>query len=158
MVAPSAIEIVYDFGEVRRKTKHYFLKVASIASSFVAGGELCFAYNRLNIITCWRLSNFRSRDNTVWVCKYVVDVTYVFQKCSEDFGLGGGSNLGMEVQNMVFHPALPYILYLQIRGKVIACDVSTRTVELVYDFGEAWRKTQEYKLFSYEWPQWPRLL
>ncbi|XP_015057218.1 F-box protein At5g03970-like isoform X1 [Solanum pennellii] len=122
------------------------------------GGELCFAYNRLNIITCWRLINFRSRDNAVWVWKYVVDVTDIFQKCSEDFGLGGGSNLGMEVQNMVFHPVLPCILYLQIRGKVIVCDVSTRVVELVYDFGEAWRKTHEYKLFSYEWTQWPRLL
>uniref|UniRef100_A0A3Q7JPJ7 Uncharacterized protein n=1 Tax=Solanum lycopersicum TaxID=4081 RepID=A0A3Q7JPJ7_SOLLC len=31
-------------------------------------------------------------------------------------------------------------------------------IEIVYEFGEAWRKTKPYKLFSYEWLQWSRLL
>lgn len=124
----------------------------------LSGGELCFSMNHLNTITCWRLSHFPTQDNAVWIWKYVVGVATLFQKYSENFGLGGGSALSVEVRNMVFHPAFPDILYLQIRGKVISYDVKTRTAELVYDFGEAWRKTQRYKLFSYEWPQWPRLL
>ncbi|XP_055825682.1 F-box protein At5g07610-like [Solanum dulcamara] len=123
----------------------------------LSGGELCFASNRwTTTITCWRLSNFPSRD-AVWVWKYDVDVATVVQKCQEDFGLGGNNALGFDVGNMIFHPALSDILYLQIRGKVISYDLNTSAVELVYDFGQPWRKTLHYKLFSYEWPQWPRL-
>ncbi|KAM3399071.1 F-box protein like [Capsicum galapagoense] len=105
----------------------------------LSGGELCFA------------------SNGVWVWKYDIDVATVVQKCREDFGLGGGNALGFKVQSMVFHPALPDILYLQIRSKVISYDMKTSSAELVHDFGEAWRKTVHYKLFSYEWPQWPHL-
>ncbi|MCD7469284.1 hypothetical protein HAX54_008212 [Datura stramonium] len=123
----------------------------------LSGGELCFASIDWTTIICWQLSNFPSRD-AVWVRKYVLDVATVVQKCQENFGLGGRSALDVEVRNMVFHPALPHILYLQIRGKVISYDLKTATAQLVYDFGDAWRKTQHYKLFSYEWPQWPRLL
>ncbi|PHU03835.1 hypothetical protein BC332_29086 [Capsicum chinense] len=122
----------------------------------LSGGELCFASNSGTTISCWRLNNFPSRD-AVWVWKYNVDVATVVQKCREDFGLGGGNALGFKVRNMVFHPALPDILYLQIRSKVISYNVKTSTAELVHEFGEAWRKTVHYKLFSYEWPQWPPL-
>ncbi|KAM3302936.1 hypothetical protein P3S67_013966 [Capsicum chacoense] len=93
----------------------------------LSGGELCFASNSGTTISCWRLNNFPSRD-AVWVWKYNVDVATVVEKCREDFGLGGGNALGFKVRNMVFH-----------------------------DFEEAWRKTVHYKLFSYEWPQWPPL-
>ncbi|KAL3354553.1 hypothetical protein AABB24_018952 [Solanum stoloniferum] len=116
----------------------------------LSGGELCFASKGWTI-PCWRLNNFPSRD-AEWVWKYNVDVVTIIQKCGENFGLGGGN-----VQNIVFHPVFPDILFLQINGKVISYDVKTSTVELVYDFGEAGRKTKHYKLFSYEWPQWPRL-
>ncbi|KAF3673955.1 hypothetical protein FXO37_06684 [Capsicum annuum] len=122
----------------------------------LSGGELCFALNSGTIISCWRLNNFPSRD-AVWVWKYDIHVSIVVKKCREDFGLGGGNALGFEVRNMVFHPALPDILYLQIRSKVISYNVKTSTAELVHDFGEAWRMTVHYKLFSYEWPQWPRI-
>ncbi|PHT69178.1 hypothetical protein T459_28665 [Capsicum annuum] len=122
----------------------------------LSGGELCFASNGGTAISCWRINNFPSR-NPVWVWKYDIDVATVVQKCREDFGLGGGNAPGFKVRNMVFHPALPDILYLQIRSKVISYDMKTSSAELVHDFGEAWRKTVHYKLFSYEWPQWPHL-
>lgn len=51
---PHTAEIVYDFGEVRRKTKHYFLKVASIASSFVAGNTNIFYL--LSIVSTLKLN------------------------------------------------------------------------------------------------------
>ncbi|XP_059310846.1 F-box protein At5g49610-like [Lycium ferocissimum] len=121
----------------------------------LSGGELCFAYGWKTTIICWRLSNFPSPDNAEWVRKYVVDVAIEIAKCPEDFGVGGNNT---NVHNIFFHPALPHILYLQIRGKVISYDLKTSTAELVYDFGEAWWKTKYYKLFSYDWPQWPRLL
>lgn len=118
----------------------------------LSGGKLCIALNSWTTITCWRL------NDAEWVRKYVINVASLVKRCQEDFGLGGGgSGLGMEIRNMVFHPALSHVLYLQIRGKVVCYDVKTRTAQLMYDFGEAWRKTQHYKLFSYQWTQWPRL-
>ncbi|XP_055825714.1 F-box protein At5g49610-like [Solanum dulcamara] len=122
----------------------------------LSGGELCFASTGWTTITCWQLNSFPSRDS-IWVRTFAVNVPSVVQKCQEDFGLGGGSSIDREVRNIVFHPALPHILYLQIRSMVISYDLITNNAELVYDFGEAWRKTKHYKLFSYEWPQWPRL-
>ncbi|CAN4119913.1 unnamed protein product [Withania somnifera] len=122
----------------------------------LSGGVLCFASTGWTTITCWQLRNFPNRD-AVWVRTYAVNVATVVKKCREDFGLGGGTALDREVRNMVFHAALPHILYLQIRSMVISYDLKKSAAELVYDFGEAWRKRLHYKLFSYEWPQWPRL-
>ncbi|KAH0747573.1 hypothetical protein KY285_009230 [Solanum tuberosum] len=81
----------------------------------LSGGELCFASNRwTTTITCWRLNNFPSRDNAKWVIKYVINVATLIKKYPKYFGVGDGI---AKVQNMVFHPALPHILYLQIKGK-----------------------------------------
>ncbi|CAN4120349.1 unnamed protein product [Withania somnifera] len=110
----------------------------------VSGGESYFATNYwTKTITCWQLNNYHSPDNAVWIWNYAVDVATIIQNCP--------------VRNNAFHPALPNMLYLQIRSKIISYDLKTSAAELVYDFGEAWRKTQHYKLFSYEWHQWPRL-
>ncbi|XP_015060483.1 uncharacterized protein LOC107006443 [Solanum pennellii] len=122
----------------------------------LSGGKICLASTGWTTITCWQLNNFPSRD-AVWVRKYAVNVASVVEKCEQDFGLGGGSSLDRELRNMIFHPALSHMLYLQIRSMVISYDLEINTAEFVYDFGEAWRKTIHYKLFSYEWPQWPRL-
>ncbi|OIT19943.1 hypothetical protein A4A49_40567 [Nicotiana attenuata] len=123
----------------------------------LSGGALYFALNCGDAITLWRLeSDIRSRDAVVWVRKYNADAAATMMQCPEAFGLTG--SLSVEVQNMVIHPAVPYIFYLDVRGKVISYDLETDVAQPVYDFGEPWWKTQHYRLFAYEWHQWPRLL
>ncbi|XP_060218320.1 F-box protein At5g03970-like [Lycium barbarum] len=123
----------------------------------LSGRALYFALSvRLATVTVWYLaSNIRSRD-AVWVKKYVANVANTVLKCPDAYGLVSSPRI--EVQNMAIHPAVPRIFYLGIRGKVISYDFETDNAELVYDFGESYGKTYRYKLFSYEWHQWPRLL
>ncbi|XP_059306750.1 F-box protein At5g03970-like [Lycium ferocissimum] len=134
----------------------------------LSGGALYFTLNCRDAITVWRLeSHIRNRD-AVWVRKYDANVAATVMQCPEAFGLGGDALrvkafghtgfLRVEVQNMVIHPAVPHIFYLDVRGKVISYDLEMDIAQLVYDFGEPWRRTQHYKLFAYEWHQWPRLL
>lgn len=99
----------------------------------------------------WQLeSNIRSRD-AVWVRKYETD-----DATTIPFGLTG--SLHIEVQNMDIHPAIPHIFYLDVKGKIISYDMQTDIAELVHDFGEYGWRTKHFKLFSYEWHQWPCLL
>ncbi|XP_059290475.1 F-box protein At5g49610-like [Lycium ferocissimum] len=134
----------------------------------LSGGDFYFALNYGEEITVWKLeSNIRSRV-AVWVVKYDADVAATVLQCPEAFGLGGDTlrveafgitgSICIEVLNMVIHPVFPHIFYLDIRGKVISYDLETDTAEFVYDFKEPWWKTVHYKLFPYEWHQWPRLL
>lgn len=135
----------------------------------LSGGALDFALNCGDAITVWRLeSDICSRDAVVWVRKYDAEVAATVMQCPDAFGLGGDTlrvkafgltgSLSVEVQNMVIHPAVPYIFYLEVRGKVISYDLETDIAQLVYDFGEPWWRTQHYRLFAYEWHQWPRLV
>ncbi|XP_060171085.1 uncharacterized protein LOC132602082 [Lycium barbarum] len=117
----------------------------------LSGGAFYFAFNSGEGITVWKLeSDIRCRD-AVWVKKYSVNVA-----ATVPFGLKG--SLHIDVQNMVIHPVFPHIFYLDVRGKFISYDLETDIAELVYDFREPWWRTQHYKLFPYEWHQWPRLL
>lgn len=59
---------------------------------------------------------------------------------------------------MDIHPAIPHIFYLDVKGKIISYDMQTDIAELVHDFGEYGWRTKHFKLFSYEWHQWPCLL
>ncbi|CAN4111007.1 unnamed protein product [Withania somnifera] len=96
-----------------------------------SGGDFCFALYVKTAITVWHLkSNIRSRD-ALWVKKYETDVA-----TTVPLGLTG--SLHIEVQNMDIHPAIPHIFYLDVKE-------------------HGWR-TKHFKLFSYEWHQWPRLL
>ncbi|OIT07591.1 PREDICTED: F-box protein At5g03970-like [Nicotiana attenuata] len=121
-----------------------------------SGGAFYYALNVGTTITVWRLeSNIRSRD-AVWVRKYAANFASTVLQCLEAFRLIDSPPI--EVQNMDIHPAIPHIFYLNVRGKVISYDLETNIAELVYDFGEYCWRTEYYKLFAYEWHQWPRLL
>ncbi|XP_059311209.1 F-box protein At2g40925-like [Lycium ferocissimum] len=127
--------------------------VPAIANYFLgfSGGDFYFASYVKTAITVWQLkSNIRSR-NALWVKQYETNVA-----TTVPFGLTG--SLHIEVQNMDIHPTIPSIFYLDVRGKVISYDMETDIPELVHDFGEYWWRTKHFKLFSYEWHQWPRLL
>ncbi|OIT07588.1 PREDICTED: F-box protein At5g03970-like [Nicotiana attenuata] len=134
----------------------------------ISSGALYFALNLGEAITVWRLeSNIRSRD-AVWVRIYKANVVSTILQCPEAYGLGVNAlslkefgivgSIGIKVQSMVIHPAIPHIFYLDVRGKVISYDLETDIAEFVHDFGEYWWRTQHFKLFAYEWHQWPRLL
>nr|XP_016472536.1 PREDICTED: F-box protein At5g03970-like [Nicotiana tabacum] len=121
-----------------------------------SGGAFYYALNVGTTITVWRLeSNIRSRD-AVWVRKYAANFASTVLQCLEAFRLVDSTPI--EVQNMDIHPAIPHIFYLNVSGKVISYDLETNIAELVYDFGEYCWRTEYYKLFAYEWHQWPRLL
>ncbi|KAH0733333.1 hypothetical protein KY289_004521 [Solanum tuberosum] len=129
------------FPEDMVATGNYFLGFS--------GGDFYFALYVKTNITVWQLkSNIRSRD-ALWVRKYVTDVA-----TTVPFGLTGF--LHTEVQNMDIHPASPHIFYLDVKGKVISYDMETDIAQLVHDFGEYGWRTKHFKLFSYEWHQWPR--
>ncbi|KAJ8572824.1 hypothetical protein K7X08_009335 [Anisodus acutangulus] len=131
------------FPEEMIATGNYFLGFS--------GGDFYFALYVKTAITVWQLkSNIRSR-NALWVRKYETNVA-----TTVPFGLTG--SLRIEVQNMDIHPAIPHMFYLDVKGKFISYDMETDIAELVHDFGEYGWRTKHFKLFSYEWHQWPRLL
>ncbi|OIT08557.1 hypothetical protein A4A49_18166 [Nicotiana attenuata] len=108
----------------------------------LSGGALYFALNCGDAITVWRLeSDIRSRDAVVWLRKYDAEVAATVMQCPEAFGLGGDTlrveafgltgSLTVEVHNMVIHPAVPHIFYLEVRGKTIivnkdSCSLASR--------------------------------
>ncbi|KAH0710059.1 hypothetical protein KY284_011486 [Solanum tuberosum] len=122
-----------------------------------SAGGLYFALNIIfkgTVIVWYLASNIRNRD-AVWVKKYVGNVKSTVLQCPEDFGVEGYPHIVLN--NMVIHPTVPHIFYLGFQRNIISYDFEMDAAQLVNIFSGC-PTMKRYKLFPFEWYQWPRLL
>ncbi|XP_015166835.1 F-box protein At5g03970-like [Solanum tuberosum] len=122
-----------------------------------SAGGLYFALNIIfkgTVIVWYLASNIRNRD-AVWVKKYVGNVRSIVLQCPEDFGVEGYPHI--ELNNMVIHPTVPHIFYLGFQRNIISYDFEKDVAQLVNIFSGG-PTMKRYKLFPFEWYQWPRRL
>ncbi|WMV60021.1 hypothetical protein MTR67_053406 [Solanum verrucosum] len=88
------------------------------------------------------------------------ELLFFFSSSTKDYSVIDGTfddNLFNGKARLVIHPTVPHIFYLGLQCNIISYDFEMDVAQLVNNFSGC-PTMKRYKLFPFEWHEWPRRL